>query len=94
MFVYEKKSSFIDVIYAKGTKDVLAILISKSDISDILDLSCPYVGSRLILSGSYLQRKQKLERRKVEYKTFSLLLDDFSHHELFFFETFGSGSDE
>ena len=63
LFVYEKKS-FIDVIYAEGTKDVLAILISKSDILDLR--MSPHVGPRLILSVSNLQRKQKVERRKVE----------------------------
>ena len=68
LFVYEKKSFIddsIDVIYAKGTEeDVLAILISKSDILDLR--MSPHVGPRLILSVSNLQRKQKVERRKVE----------------------------
>ena len=41
LFVYEKMSN-IDVIYARRTKDVSAILISKSDILDLW--LCPYVG--------------------------------------------------
>ena len=42
----------------------MAILISKSDILDLR--MSPHVGPRLILSVSNLQRKQKVERRKVE----------------------------
>ena len=67
LFVYEKKS-FIDVIYAKGTKDVLAILISKSDILDLW--RCPYVGPRLILSASTHRGNKKLKEER--WKTFFL----------------------
>ena len=76
LFVYEKKSFFIDVIYAKGTKDVLAILISKSDILDLW--LCPYDGPRLILSASTHKGNKKLKGGKHSF---------FSRHE-FFLQTF------
>ena len=75
LFVYEKKS-FIDVIYAEGTKDVLAILISKSDILDLW--LCPYDGPRLILSASTHKGNKKLKGGKHSF---------FSRHE-FFLQTF------